>query len=97
MPIYEESRYEDALVVPVAGSDGVYRATIQAPLGSVEVGEEYTVHRVVEGDRLDLLADRAYGDAEFWWRIADANPELDYPDELTPGQLLRIPTLAVED
>ena len=37
---------------------------------------------MVQGDRLDLLAARLLGDAELWWRIADANPELD-PEELT--------------
>lgn len=96
MPIYEESRYETAPVVPVMGSDGVYRATIQEPLGPTDTDGEYSVHRVTEGDRLDLLAERAYGDPEFWWRIADANPSLPYPDQLAPGQLLRIPTLISE-
>lgn len=96
MPIYEESRYETAPVVPVEDSDGVYRATIQAPLGSTETDDDYTVHRVVDGDRMDLLAERAFGDPEFWWRIADANPDLEYPDKLMPGQLIRIPVLVSE-
>ncbi|MCC8250475.1 LysM domain-containing protein [Saccharothrix luteola] len=48
-------------------------------------------HEVSEGDRPDLLAHRYFGDAEAWWRIADANPVLS-PEELTgtPGRLLRI-------
>lgn len=48
-------------------------------------------HEVSEGDRPDLLAHRYFGDAEAWWRIADANPVL-APRELTdtPGRLLRI-------
>lgn len=48
-------------------------------------------HVVNDGDRADLLADRYFGDAETWWRIADANPVLD-PRELTgdPGRRLRI-------
>jgi nucleoid-associated protein YgaU len=46
---------------------------------------------VAEGDRLDLLAARAYGQAELHWRIADANQAFD-PFDLTasPGQRLRI-------
>lgn len=31
--------------------------------------------RVQPGDRLDLLANRAYGDPRLFWRIADANPD----------------------
>jgi hypothetical protein len=48
-------------------------------------------HVVSEGERPDLLAHRYLGDAEQWWRIADANPVLD-PRELTatPGRRLRI-------
>lgn len=95
MPIYEESRYETAPVVPVAASDGVFRATIQPPLGAPDIGD-YSVHRVEFGETMDVIAFQAYGDTEFWWRIADANPELDYPDAVEPGMLLRIPALAVE-
>lgn len=48
-------------------------------------------HVVSDGDHTDLLADRYFGDAETWWRIADANPVLD-PRDLTgtPGRRLRI-------
>jgi nucleoid-associated protein YgaU len=51
-------------------------------------------HRVVAGDRLDLLAARYYGDATASWRIAEANTALD-PDALTGpdavGTVLVIP------
>jgi nucleoid-associated protein YgaU len=52
---------------------------------------DLTEHVVSAGDRPDLLAFRYLGDAEQWWRIADANPVLD-PDDLTatPGRRLRI-------
>ena len=33
---------------------------------------------VQAGDRLDLIANRAYGDPRQFWRIADANPEPDH-------------------
>jgi len=47
--------------------------------------------RVVEGDRRDLLAARHVGDAELWWRLADANSVVD-PRTLTDtvGRLLRV-------
>ncbi|GIV60241.1 hypothetical protein GQ464_001995 [Rhodocaloribacter litoris] len=48
-------------------------------------------HTVVDGDRPDLIAARAFGDPELFWRLADAHRVL-HPDELTaePGRRLRI-------
>lgn len=93
--IFEESRYETARVVPLAASDGVYRSTI-LPRSSVPTTVDYTLHLVEFGDRLDTLAFQAYGDAEFWWKIADANPEVFFPDDIVPGMLIRIPVQAVD-
>lgn len=93
MAIYQESRYETADVIPLPDRTGVYRATI-IPTRTVRVPDSYSVHRVVTGERLDTLASRAYSDAELWWIIADANPELSYPDDLVPGSLIRIPSFA---
>lgn len=93
--IFEESRYETASIVPIADNKGVYRSTIiprRPPIPPVD----YTVHQVVWGDSLDKLAHQAYGDAEFWWRIADANPDLTFPDELPVGALIKVPRVAVD-
>jgi hypothetical protein len=47
--------------------------------------------QIAEGDRRDVLARRNLGDAELWWRLADANGAVD-PRELTDpvGKRLRI-------
>jgi hypothetical protein len=47
--------------------------------------------RIAEGDRRDVLGFRHLGDAELWWRLADANGAVD-PRELTDpvGKTLRI-------
>lgn len=44
-----------------------------------------------EGDRLDLIAARVFGDPGQWWRIADANEAMD-PAELAAeaGSIVRI-------
>jgi len=42
----------------------------------------YILHMVVEGDRLDLLAQHYYGDARLWWAIAQANTERSLPQDL---------------
>jgi hypothetical protein len=49
-------------------------------------------HLIHSGERPDLLAWEAFGDAEFYWRIADANAVID-PFELTDtiGLRVRIP------
>lgn len=50
--------------------------------------DQYTV---VDGDRIDVLANRFIGDPEHWWRIADANPVIDQRDlTAVPGDTLRI-------
>lgn len=48
-------------------------------------------HRVESNDRLDLLAYRYLGDPHRYWRIADANGEVDLADLLEPGRVLAIP------
>lgn len=47
---------------------------------------------VVAGDRPDLVAARAFGQSELYWRLADANGAMD-PFALTaePGRRLRVP------
>jgi hypothetical protein len=46
---------------------------------------------VAAGDRLDLLADKFFGDSEQFWRICDANNAM-YPPDLTStvGRILKI-------
>jgi nucleoid-associated protein YgaU len=51
-------------------------------------GDPYTVK---EDDRLDLVADRLYRDPTRFWRIADANTELDARRLNTPGRIIKVP------
>jgi hypothetical protein len=39
-------------------------------------------HTVLEGDRLDLLSFKYYGDPVKWWQIADGNPQEAFPTDL---------------
>jgi hypothetical protein len=87
------SRYAGFAVVAYDPGNGdppvpyLARRLVPLPERLATLGE----HEVVEGDRLDLVAARWYGDPELWWRIADANPAA-HPDELTAtvGRRLRI-------
>jgi nucleoid-associated protein YgaU len=80
------SRY--AATEVVADADG--RAALAAR--RVPPAPAAAVHVVVEGERLDTLAARFYGDSRKGWRILDANPDvLDPFTLLTPGRRLRVP------
>lgn len=50
-----------------------------------------------DGDRLDLVANRVYGDPRAFWRLADANPDPE-PETLAdaPGRRLRVAAVTPE-
>lgn len=55
-------------------------------------GQTYTV---AKGDTLSHIAREAYGNAGHWQAIYEANrDQLDDPDRIYPGQVLRIPVIA---
>lgn len=88
--IYEGSRYANAPVIRTPSSDGRVRPTVY-PLVPPPVPARYKAYAVMAGERMDTIAYRLWGDPEMWWRIADANPEIFYPRDLTIGTILRIP------
>jgi len=53
---------------------------------------ESKYREVKSGDTLSKIAKEAYGDANAYMKIFEANkPMLNHPDKIYPGQLLRIP------
>ena len=93
--VYDElSRYRGLALlrfVDGAGREQVYaeRRILPQPGNMAEAGRV----TVREGERLDNIAAAQFGDARWWWRIADANRALD-PAALTApaalGRTLRI-------
>jgi hypothetical protein len=86
------SRYQGidtATLIAADGSTMTYlrRRFLPQPANLAQVQQ----HSVVQGDRLDVLAARYFGDAELFWRICDANGGM-RPEDLTAtaGQSLRI-------
>ncbi|MEM2159678.1 MAG: hypothetical protein QXN55_01835 [Candidatus Nitrosotenuis sp.] len=53
---------------------------------------EYTVENFYEG-RLDLIANAFYKTPRLWWFLAQYNAILDPITEITPGRVLRIPSM----
>lgn len=87
--IVNGSRYmgQPVLTVPTAGGNSV------AVFGPPQAGPNtFVYYTVVEGDRFDLIAFKVYGLSDYWWKIADANPEIFYPDNLVVGSILRLPS-----
>lgn len=66
--------------------------TAAAVFGPPEVNPvSFYYYTVVEGDRMDRIANNLYGIPDYWWKIASANPEIFYPDNLVVGSIIRIP------
>ena len=54
---------------------------------------ESTYYTVVQGDSVEGIAFKQYGNAQFWWAIMDANPLYQSQIEIKPGDVLMIPPL----
>lgn len=48
-------------------------------------------HTWIEGDRLDILSYRYYGQPQFWWFILDANTKYMKESEIRNGDVVLIP------
>lgn len=86
------SRYADVEQVEVTLADGRSVTVVKLRRLPAIVGAE----TMVKGnDRLDILAERRYGDATRYWHIADANTALQAA-ALTeePGRVIRVPEQA---
>lgn len=44
-----------------------------------------------EADRMDVIAHNVYGSAEYWWKIAAANQQVNGSVSIRPGTKLLIP------
>ena len=91
MPVPVDSRFGFRPVLEVVAPDGTLRHVLGLGLGNPSEGHPgQGRHRVVQGQGIDLVAQITLGDERLWWRILDVNP-LQYPLDLVPGQVLRLP------
>lgn len=54
-------------------------------------GTRYYMYTSKEGDTFDLLSLRVLGDPSLWWKIADLNPHVPFPDQIPMGTNIRLP------
>lgn len=45
-----------------------------------------------DGDTFSLIAARVLNDPARYWEIADINPQVEWPDTIPTGTVIRIPT-----
>jgi nucleoid-associated protein YgaU len=88
--LFAGSRYARTEVITPVGPDGSSPRVLAARRIPPTPG--VFEHVVMDGERLDQLASRFYGDPRKYWLILDANPEeLNPLLLLRPGHRLRIP------
>ena len=99
----EANALKTPLYPPTSRYYGIGSATLEIAGGKIVVylrrrlipqPDEFVVvqgHSVVEGDRVDNLANRYLGDPEQYWRLCDANIVM-HPRELTEtvGRRIRV-------
>lgn len=71
-------------------NDGDYSLEAKPPI--VPESPNYIQHTVKDGETLQNIAFRYYGDSGKWYIIAEANKILNPFKELEMGTLIRIPT-----
>jgi len=73
-------------------------SNVQSSVRSTEEMAGSTEYTVQSGDTLSHIAQAHYGKAGQWRRIFDANrDQLDDPDRIQPGQVLKIPAASSGD
>jgi len=55
------------------------------------VSSRYVVMVTMAGQTFEQLASMHLSDPQLYWRIAELNPQVPYPDEIPAGTRLRIP------
>lgn len=90
---YKNSRYRDLDILVL--DSGIKVNETYKPIDIFETRED-SFHQVKPGEknRLDLIADKYYNDAKFWWIIALAN-DIQDPFYLEQGIVLRIPPRSI--
>jgi nucleoid-associated protein YgaU len=90
MTFFRGSRYEK--VGEVESTDGQGRPIRYKRTRFIADPPLQGTHVTTDGDRLDRLAFRVYGDVERWWLIADANVAMWPADLLSePGRVIAVP------
>lgn len=67
---------------------GVSASRKSAP---ITANASYTLYMVKEGDTLENIAARYLGRHTRYWEIADLNPQIKFPTDISAGTTIRLP------
>jgi hypothetical protein len=85
----DNSRYAKVATVETATSTGETAVALKLRRLTTAAGDPELVKA---GDRLDIIAQERLGDATQFWRVADANSELDSRELVkTVGDVINVP------
>lgn len=91
MTIFIGSRYENESVQSLKDQQtGSVRDVVFATR-EVLPSDGFRYHLWAETDRIDRVTQEYLFDADRWWEVMDANPEILNPFDIAPGQVIRIP------
>lgn len=57
-----------------------------------EVSVSYKTYTTRERETFEYIAAFEFGDPRQWWRIAELNPQVKFPDYIPTGTVIRVPT-----
>lgn len=87
MAIHKGSRYIHTPVYARRGQEFIFDIRNKYKLNS----DNATYYTVVQGDSIDGIAYKFYGNANLYWAIMDANPQLQSELDIKVGEVLMIP------
>lgn len=86
--IFKGSRYEGSHLYYDEDDAVSYLAPLDK---AIQVNSQDFIYQFKAGDRLDILAEEFYGNAQLKWRILLANPQYATELEIKVGDLINIP------
>jgi hypothetical protein len=87
---FKGSRYEKVATNQITDPTG--RVIVYKKIRFIPPTQGVVGYMVRQGDRLDLIANLSFRDAQRFWRICDANDSM-WPDDLLQiGKTLEIPS-----
>ena len=89
--IFRGSRYEDGELYYDKENDLMFLAPHYTSL-SIDEKKDFQ-YQVKQTDRMDLLAERFYGNPQFKWIILYANPQYVTEFDIKVGDIITIPNL----
>lgn len=74
-------------------SNSRYSKTVGAQTAerSAPSASRYTLYTVRQSDTLESIAARVLGSTDRYWELADLNPQIKFPLDITMGDVIRLP------